>query len=285
MAGNNKCCGTCKFHRTDDNGEWVCVNDLSEYYALETDYSDMCVDWTGKDEMIVHCLFEQSGTFKNEFKKLGYEAYDYDIQNAFGQTDYVIDLFAEIETAYGGKESIFDRITKDDLILAFFPCTRFETKIIQWMRGDIYSQKNWDDEKKLEYSMKLHGEMNMMYQLISKMVIVCLRRQLRLVIENPKSIPHHLTDYWCLKPAIIDKDRRKNGDYYKKPTQYWFVNCKPKNNLVFEALDYVPQIKSERVVKDDFGLDRTIARSMIHPQYANRFIRQYLIDEVQNGTK
>ena len=46
--------------------------------------------------MIVHCLFEQSGTFKNEFKKLGYEAYDYDIQNAFGQTDYVIDLFWEI---------------------------------------------------------------------------------------------------------------------------------------------------------------------------------------------
>lgn len=47
--------------------------------------------------MRVHCLFEQSGTFKNEFKKLGYEAYDYDIQNDFGETDYVIDLFAEIE--------------------------------------------------------------------------------------------------------------------------------------------------------------------------------------------
>jgi hypothetical protein len=28
----------------------------------------------------VHCFFEQSGTFKNEFKKLGYEAFDYDIQ-------------------------------------------------------------------------------------------------------------------------------------------------------------------------------------------------------------
>lgn len=46
--------------------------------------------------MIVHCLFEQSGTFKNEFKKLGYESYDYDIQNSFGQTDYVVDLFSEI---------------------------------------------------------------------------------------------------------------------------------------------------------------------------------------------
>jgi hypothetical protein len=44
----------------------------------------------------VHCLFEQSGTFKNEFKKLGYKAYDYDNQNEFGQTDYVMDLFKEI---------------------------------------------------------------------------------------------------------------------------------------------------------------------------------------------
>ena len=50
----------------------------------------------------VHCLFEQSGTFKNEFKKLGYEAFDYDIQNNFGETDFVIDLFAEIEKAYRG---------------------------------------------------------------------------------------------------------------------------------------------------------------------------------------
>ena len=35
----------------------------------------------GKDKMKVHCLFEQSGTFKNEFKKLGFQAYDYDILN------------------------------------------------------------------------------------------------------------------------------------------------------------------------------------------------------------
>lgn len=47
--------------------------------------------------MEVHCLFEQSGTFKNEFIKLGINAYDYDIQNEFNQTDYVIDLFKEIQ--------------------------------------------------------------------------------------------------------------------------------------------------------------------------------------------
>ena len=48
-----------------------------------------------------HCLFEQSGTFKNEFRSMGIDAEDYDILNDFGQTDHVIDLFAEIR---GGVE-------------------------------------------------------------------------------------------------------------------------------------------------------------------------------------
>ena len=52
---------------------------------------------------MIHCFFEQSGTFKNEFKKLGYEAEDYDILNDFGETDNQIDLFSEIEKAYGGR--------------------------------------------------------------------------------------------------------------------------------------------------------------------------------------
>ena len=32
-----------------DDGEWVFTNDLSEYYALETDYSDACVDYEGRE--------------------------------------------------------------------------------------------------------------------------------------------------------------------------------------------------------------------------------------------
>lgn len=55
-------------------------------------------------------FFEQSGTFKNEFKKLGYEAVDVDIQNNFGETDCQIDLFAEIEKGYDNQPSIFDKI-------------------------------------------------------------------------------------------------------------------------------------------------------------------------------
>lgn len=52
-------------------------------------------------------LFEQSGTFKNEFKKLGYNSVDVDIQNNFNETDYQIDIFSEIEKAYEGGKNQF----------------------------------------------------------------------------------------------------------------------------------------------------------------------------------
>ncbi len=163
----------------------------------------------------------------------------------------------------------------DDLILAFFPCTRFETKVFLWYRGENYGQRNWDDLKKLEKSMEMHDELNKMYLLLCKLSIIAIKRSLRLVIENPYMQPHYLTLFWCLKPAIIDKDRTLNGDYYKKPTQYWFIGFKPKNNLVFEPIEEVEQ----RIITKEHD---KVQRSMIHPQYANRFIRQYLIDEKQD---
>jgi len=60
----------------------------------------------------VHCLFEQSGTFKNQFKELGIDAEDYDILNDFGQTDHVIDLYQEIRNGYGGVLAYLTRLAK-----------------------------------------------------------------------------------------------------------------------------------------------------------------------------
>jgi hypothetical protein len=237
--------------------------------------------------MRVHCLFEQSGTFKNEFKKLGYEAFDYDIQNEFNETDYVIDLFKEIEGGYKGEPSIFDAITEDDLILAFFPCIRFENQIMLFFRGQANQQKKWDLEKKMAYDMNLLDEVNFMYKLVNMLFIVCIRKNLKLVMENPYSEEHFLMRYWCYLPSIIDRDRRENGDYYAKPTQYWFLNCEPKNNLLWEALPYnAIECKDAIRLMQKCHYEKTgakskkTARSMIHPQYANRFIRQYLIDNL-----
>lgn len=226
--------------------------------------------------MKVHCLFEQSGTFKNEFKKLGYEAYDYDIKNDFGETDHVVDLFEEIRGGYENKPSIFDEITEDDMVLAFFPCTRFETQITLWFRGCALQQKNMSDIQNLESDIQLHKELHLNYTRLCQMCIIALRKKIKLVFENPYTQPHYLTQYWCLKPSIIDKNRRDNGDYQEKPTQYWFLNFEPKQNLVFEPLDYV-EYRTHNGAKARDGKSREVMRSMIHPQYANRFIRQYLI--------
>lgn len=217
-----------------------------------------------------YCLFEQSGTFKNEFKKLGYEAYDYDIQDEFGETDYICDLFVDIERAYDNKESIFDDISSEDTIIAFFPCVRFEDQIQMAFRGTQFQMKNWSDKQKLENDIKLHRELSDLYETISKLAIVCIRKNIPLIIENPYSTTHYLTKYWAIPSKVIDKDRRTRGDYYQKPTQYWFINCEPKYNMILE-----PQIWNK--TKTVENISNKTERSLISKEYANRFIREFII--------
>ena len=94
-----------------------------------------------------YLLFEQSGTFKNALKARGIEAEDFDILDDFGETDHVVDLFAEINKAYEGKESIFDQIKPEDIIFAFFPCicTIIQMKLKslkkRWKNGQSKKQK------------------------------------------------------------------------------------------------------------------------------------------------
>ena len=179
---------------------------------------------------------------------------------------------------YIGEPSIFDKIDNEDIIFAFFPCTRFEAKIPLGFRGEMYQQKKWDDIQKLEYSMNLHKELHRNYMLISELAEIALKRGLRLIIENPYTQPHYLTTYWCIKPKIIDKNRRENGDYMEKPTQFFFIGCEPKQNFIFEPIEYVELRKNDSMEGKD-GKSRQERQSEMHPQYANRFIRQYILDE------
>lgn len=228
--------------------------------------------------MKAHCLFEQSGTFKNEFKKLGFDAFDYDIQNEFGETDYVVDLFDEIDKAYEGGASIFDAMSKDDVILSFFPCTRFECQISLHMRGVGYGMDKWSDERKILNAMRLHEELELFYRTFSRMFIVAIRKGLKMIVENPYTQPHFLTGYFPVKPSMIDKDRSKNGDYFKKPTQYWFINFNPQTNMLLEPYD----LRKVLTIDDRIGgLDQTTSRSMIHPSYARRFIYNNVLTREQ----
>lgn len=246
----------------------------------------------------VHCFFEQSGTFKNEFKKLGYEAYDYDIQNNFGETDYVIDLFAEIDKAYEGASSIFDTMTKDDLIIAFFPCIKFcqmsdynqRSTYERWTREGMNKPKIW------EHLKKESDERYFFYQICLKMHAVIDCSGLRLIMENPWSIFNYTNYHWFLKPSLIDNDRTLRGDYFKKPTAYWFLNCSPTYGESFQ-----PTPKEKRKIQSGGSGGTKQAkifkereakgsgksglcseeRSMISPDYARNFICDFIIGKKQ----
>lgn len=45
-----KCCGTCTYHIPMLAEEWVCDNENSENYGLETGYRDCCDDYESKEE-------------------------------------------------------------------------------------------------------------------------------------------------------------------------------------------------------------------------------------------
>lgn len=220
--------------------------------------------------MKFHCFFEQSGTFKNVFKKLGFESYDYDLLNDFGETDFIIDLFSEIEKSYSGLNSVFDTISNNDLIFAFFPCVRFSVRMgFNFLRHSTGKYK-YSDIEKLEQNIRYFNEINYYYGLISKLVIVCLRKGLKLIIENPYHARHVLTQFWHLKPKIIDMNRTRRGDSFKKPTQYWFINCEPKLNFVAEPYF----IGGGKTIA---GTTDKVARSLISPYYAERFIKEFIL--------
>lgn len=230
---------------------------------------------TGK----VHCFFEQSGTFKNEFIKLGISAEDYDIQDNFGETDNVTDIFKEIEDAYEGKPSIFDRVGGGDLIIAFFPCIFFcatSQMAFSWgctnYRGLTYKQKT---DKILERS----SNREYFFGLAIKMLCVAKERGIKLIMENPWAEQTFLKANFILPPTIVDKNRMLRGDYYIKPTAYWFINCEPTHGRSFQ------KDKEKKVIMNAKGGKQaglcSEERSMISPDYARNFICDFIIGKEQ----
>ena len=230
----------------------------------------------------IHCFFEQSGTFKNEFKKLGYEAYDYDIQNEFGETDFVIDLFKEIENAYDNKPSVFDTIVPDDLIMAFFPCIYFETiqqLFFALIKNDF---KNKPMTYQINYALNRLDKRTLYHKILYKLTYIMYERKLRLIIENPATTPNYLiTGQNFMPPTFIDKNRRLRGDYFVKPTAYWFINCEKTNGESFSKPKIKKTIQDVKGNKKGQGGVCSKERSMISSDYARNFICDFILGKQQ----
>lgn len=232
-----------------------------------------------------HCLFEQSGAFKNAFKKLGIPAEDYDIQNNFNQTDHIIDLFAEIEKAYKDDASIFDSITPEDLIIAFFPCIYFETMQIGYYDGRT-NNLPLDVKEKFSCIINRIQQREKFYILLYQLVAICEIRGLRLIIENPATQPHYLhyprNFYFMTK--IVDNNRRLRGDYFKKPTAYWFLNIKPtygESYKVNKSSNTIVKTKGSKIGGGCCSEDR----SLISPLYAYNFLCDFVLGKENEYTQ
>ena len=227
----------------------------------------------------VHCWFEQSGVFKNEFKKLGYEAYDYDIQNNFNETDYQIDLFKEIESAYEGGGSIFDSITPDDLIIAFFPCIYFcAFSQVAFNFGNT-NYRTLTDTEKIKEILKRSGKRTEYYNRLLKLIGVVLQKGLKMIFENPWSEQTFLKSNFVKQPDVIDNNRLLRGDYFKKPTGFWYFNCSPTYGESYQN-DKEQKTHEKSKGSGQAGLCSE-ERSMISPDYARNFICDFILGKKQ----
>lgn len=233
--------------------------------------------------MRVHCLFEQSGTFKNEFKKLGYEAYDYDIQNNFGETDHVIDLFQQIDDAYAGKPSIFDSITRDDLIMAFYPCIYFSATSQFSFYMSCRNYRYLSDTEKIDAILERSAKRSEFYDRLLRLVFVALRGGYRMIIENPWNEQTYLKSNFLKVPDLVDRNRQLRGDYFVKPTAYWFWNCKPTNGFSYQRPEKTKTHMSSR--KNPTAGLCSEERSTMSPDYARNFICDFILGKPQANSQ
>ena len=218
---------------------------------------------------VVHCLFEQSGTFRDVFRNKGYEAYCYDIENKFNETDYQIDLFNEIEKGYLNEKSIFDNMNENDLIFAFFPCTWFSVQNDLFWSRTSYTFKTWNEKKIDEYIAKRERERDYVYKMLLKFIEIIKIKKIKTVIENPYTNNYLLTQKEIKQPDIIIMNRRDLSDHFIKPTMFYFYNLEPTyfaNHTIVKKHDL-------KIVSKTHGIDR----SLISPEFAYNFVNMYVL--------
>ena len=238
----------------------------------------------------VHLFFEQSGTFKNEFKKLGIPAEDYDIQNNFGETDHVMDLFGEIDRAYDNlteqnrteqNRTVFDTIDPcKDLVVAFYPCIYFCAMSQMAFYLGYTNYRCLSDKEKIEKILERSTLRTEFYDRLIKFVAVCLAYKIRMILENPWSEQTFLKQNFLKYPDVVDMNRMERGDYFQKPTAYWFWNCEHTNGFTYQ------NDKQKKTILNTKGSSQagicSEDRSMISSDYARNWICDFVLGKTQN---
>ena len=172
-------------------------------------------------------------------------------------------------------------MSSDDLLIAFFPCVYFET--IQML--DYCLQRNGTQNKpvhqRIERAIDRLHKRTRLHELLYKLTAIADIRKLRLVIENPATLPNYLISGQNYpKPTFIDYNRRERGDYFKKPTAYWFWNCEPTDGKSYQTPKENKVItKCERSNGDGLCGGE---RSLMSSDYARNWICDFIIGKEQH---
>lgn len=176
---------------------------------------------------------------------------------------------------------MFDSITTDDLIVAFFPCIEFSCVAQMWFSLGQRDYKKWEYKKIFDYMLNKSNERTKMFNLLYKFCFVVLERGLRMVFENPWGLNTYLKQNVFLKePDVVDNDRSMRGDFRIKPTAYWFWNCEPTNGFTMQP--YQGKIYNHNELKKapKAGICSE-ERSMISKDYARNWICDFIIGKKQ----
>lgn len=179
-----------------------------------------------------------------------------------------------------GGVSIFDSITADDLIIAFYPCIYFcATSQMSFSLGCI-NYRCLTDEQKIKEILKRSDNRKEYYDRLIKFCGVCLLKRIRMIFENPYSEQTYLKANFIKAPDVVDMNRMLRGDYFKKPTAYWFWNCKATYGESYQ------NDKEQKTIMKTRGASRSglcsEERSMISSDYARNFICDFILGREQD---
>ena len=166
-----------------------------------------------------------------------------------------------------------------DLIMAFFPCIYFCENNELYFTGKHMNLSRLDTKLKMETILQRSRNRQFMYELCLKLFCVCDVRNIRLIVENPYSYAHYLVNNFPYKDVLIDRNRSFRGDFFNKPTQYWFLNCEPTHGCTKQLPSMHKRIASGRP-----GIQGGICsedRSLISPDYARNFICDFILGRPQ----
>ena len=172
---------------------------------------------------------------------------------------------------------MFDNMHPDDLIMAFFPCIYFSSLSQMEMSLTDVNKRKMPMEKRYAFVIDRSRKRQRFLELIIMLMGVCELRGLRLIVENPWAMQTYLKNGFIKSPALVDNDRTRRGDYFVKPTAYWFVNCEPTHGISLQKDKQAVRVRDARPAPKA-GLCSE-ERSMISPDYARNFICDFILGE------